>query len=329
MKKGPETKAIWESEDDEIRIGISSCLLGEEVRFDGGHKRDPFLVNTVARFVRYVPVCPEVEIGLGTPRESIRLEASDKGVRLVAPKSGVDLTGKMTRFSRRKAGELENQDLSGYILKKNSPSCGLFRVRVYGKKGAPAKNGRGLFASALADRHPLLPVEEEGRLHDPNLRENFLQRVFAYRRLKVMFRGRWSTGALVRFHTAEKLLLLAHEPKGYQTLGRLVARAKGRPRREVAEEYSHAFMGALSTIASKGRHMNVLQHIAGHFKTLLGRGERAELSELIEDYRRGLVPLVVPVTLIRHFVKLHDVEYLSGQTYLEPHPKELMLRNHV
>jgi len=312
-----------------IRIGISSCLLGEEVRFDGGHKRQPFLIDTVGRFVEWVPVCPEMGIGLGAPRESIRLEKAGDAVRLVAPKSGREHTAAMAAFADRTVPDLEAKDVVGYVLKKDSPSCGMERVRVYDESGAPSKTGRGLYAQVLMERLPLLPVEEEGRLNDPRLRENFFERVFAYRRLESHFDRGWRRGDLVRFHTAEKLLLLAHAPEAYRELGRLVARAKEVPPEELAETYQRTFMTALGELASVGRHVNVLQHCQGYFRERIDADERAELSEVIADFERGLVPLIVPVTLIRHHVRRHGIDYLEGQTYLEPHPKELMLRNHV
>ncbi len=318
-----------ESRDDEIRIGVSSCLLGQEVRYDGGHKHDHFLTDTVGRFVTYVPVCPEVDIGLGIPRESIQLARTEDGIRLVAPRSGRDLTDTMRDYAREKIRSLESLDLSGYILKKNSPSCGMERVRVHAPKGPPAKNGRGLFAEALMEAMPLLPVEEEGRLNDPRLRDNFFVRVFAYRRLRRLFKPRWSVGDLVRFHTGEKLLLMAHHPKTYTELGRLVASAKGASREELASTYQSRFMGGLSRIATTKKNVNVLQHMSGYFKKVLPLEDRLELGALIEDYRQGIIPLVVPVTLFRHFVRRYGISYLSGQSYLEPSPKELMLRNHV
>ncbi len=314
---------------DEIRVGISSCLLGQEVRFDGGHKHDPFLTQTVGPFFTWVPVCPEVELGLGTPRETIRLERHGEAVRLVAPKSGRDLTEEMRHYAEAKVAFLASLDLSGYILKKDSPSCGMERVRVYGGKGMAEKTGRGAFAERLLAAFPLLPVEEEGRLHDPRLRDNFFVRVFAYHRLKALFRGRWTVGSLVRFHTREKLLLLAHDPKAYTALGRVVAAAKGTPREQAALRYQEGFMGALRKIATVKKNTNVLLHMAGYFKALLSPEEKRELLGLIEDYHRELVPLIVPVTLLRHYVRLHRVAYLEGQTFLEPSPKELMLRNHV
>ncbi|HET9598132.1 MAG TPA: DUF523 and DUF1722 domain-containing protein [Anaeromyxobacteraceae bacterium] len=313
----------------EIRVGISSCLLGENVRWDGGHKEDAFATGLLARFVTFVPVCPEVEVGMGVPRETIRLERRAGGVRLVAPGSGTDHTEAMRGWAERRVAQLARLDLSGYVLKKDSPSCGMERVRVHGAKGPPARDGRGAFAAVLMERLPLLPVEEEGRLHDLALRENFVERVFAHRRLRDLFTGRWSVGDLVRFHSAEKLLVLAHEPAAYARLGRLVAGAKGRDRADVAREYAEVYMGALRKLATRGRHANVLQHMAGYLKDLASPADRAELAEAIGDYRRGLVPLVVPVTLLKHHVRRHEIAYLAGQRYLEPHPKELMLRNHV
>jgi uncharacterized protein YbgA (DUF1722 family)/uncharacterized protein YbbK (DUF523 family) len=314
--------------DTPIRIGISSCLLGAKVRFDGGHKKDDFLVNTFGEWVRWVPVCPEVEVGMGTPRESIRLVRGDGKVRLVAPKSGRDWTDAMREYSQSRVGALAGEDLCGYVLKKDSPSCGMERVKVYGE-GMPAKVGRGAFAEVLLERFPDLPVEEEGRLCDPRLRDNFVERVFAYDRVKRLFAARWTVGGLVAFHTAHKLQLMAHSSLAYTALGRLVAAAKGAPRDELARTYTSTFMQGLKVIATARRNTNVLMHILGYFKKLLDAAARAELLAVIEDYHRGLVPLVVPLTLIRHHVRVHRVAYLEGQTYLEPHPKELMLRNHV
>ena len=312
-----------------VRIGVSSCLLGRKVRFDGGHKRDAFLVDTFGLHVEWVPVCPEVEIGLGTPREAIRLVREGASVRLIGVKSAADHTQAMQDWAARRVEALAKEDLDGYILKKDSPSCGMERVKVYDPNGAPARTGRGLFAEALLARLPLLPVEEEGRLSDPRLRDNFIERVFAHRRLYELFAGRWTIGALVRFHTAHKLTLLAHSPSAYQSLGRLVARASTLPRAELREGYRTAFMRALTTIATPPRHANVMQHMLGYFRATLDTASRAEVAEAIADYQKGLVPLVVPVTLLRHHVRRCGIDYLATQVYLEPHPKELMLRNHV
>jgi len=312
-----------------IRIGISRCLLGEKVRFDGGHKRDAFLTETFGRFVEWVPVCPEVECGLGTPREAMRLVRVEQGVRLLTVKTGIDRTNLVERFSRSRVSALAAENLSGYVLKKDSPSCGLERVKVYDRQGSPARSGRGLFAAALVEAYPSLPIEEEGRLADPRLRDNFVERVFAYVRLRGLFDGRWTVGGLVDFHTAHKLLLLAHAPEAYRRLGRLVAGARDVPRRDMERRYVAGFMDALAQLATTRRQTNVLEHMAGYFKGRLDAASKRELAQVIADYRRGLVPLVVPLTLVRHHVRTLDVTYLAGQTYLAPHPKELMLRNHV
>ena len=312
-----------------VRVGISSCLLGEAVRFDGGHKRDTFLTGTFGRFVEWVPVCPEVECGLGTPRESMRLVRIGNDLRLRTVKTGVDLTGQLAAYAERRVAELASEQLCGYVLKKDSPSCGRERVKVYDARDVPTRSGRGLFAARLLERFPDLPVEEEGRLSDPRLRENFVERVFAYARLRDLFNDPWDPGALVRFHSAHKLILMAHSPKTYQQLGRLVAAAGVLPERDVQQPYSRAFMAALTVIATPRRHANVLHHIAGYFKRMLDRESKAELLAAIDAYRQELVPLVVPLTLVRHYVRVHDVSYLAGQLYLEPHPKELMLLNHV
>jgi uncharacterized protein YbgA (DUF1722 family)/uncharacterized protein YbbK (DUF523 family) len=317
----------------DIPVGISACVLGQEVRYNGGHKLDRFIRDTLGAYVRFVPVCPEVEIGLGIPRETMRLVRGSGGkggpVRLVAPKSGSDYTERMESYARERTSQLAEEDLCGYILQKGSPSCGMERVRIYSEPGvAPARKGRGLYAAELLRRFPNLPAEEDGRLNDAGLRENFIERIFAYRRFRALFRARWKMGDLVAFHSREKLLLLAHDRPSYQELGRLVAAAKGRDRRQVASEYETLFMTGLRKMATRGKQTNVLQHIAGHFKKLLDSSDRREIQEVIASYRAGHVPLVVPVTLLKHHVRRHGVEYLAQQTYLDPHPTELMLRNH-
>jgi uncharacterized protein YbgA (DUF1722 family)/uncharacterized protein YbbK (DUF523 family) len=331
MERVTAVRALYAS-DEPIKIGVSSCLLGERVRFDGGHKRSDFLVDTLGGFVEFVPVCPEMEIGLGVPRETLRLvhdgNASHEA-RLVTNKSGIDLTEKMKVYAERRVIALGREDLCGYVLKKDSPSCGMERVRVYGTSGMPTRDGTGLFAAALVRRYPSLPVEEEGRLNDPRLRENFVERVFAYRRLRAFFASRWTLGGLVQFHTVHKLVLMAHSPKAYDELGRFVANAKRLERDEIPEHYELAFMEALKKLATTARHTNVLHHMLGYLRQHLDGNARNELVTLIEDYRRGLVPLVVPITLFRHHVRTFEITYLQGQVYLEPHPKELMLRNHV
>ncbi len=312
-----------------IRLGVSSCLLGTEVRFDGGHKRDRFLTDQLADFVEWVPICPEVEVGMGTPRPAMRLVRDGEALRLLEVKSGHDHTRSMHAFTQRRVRELRRLDLDGYILKKDSPSCGMTRVKVYNPTGVARRDGVGLFAEALLRSYPNLPVEDEGRLNDPNLRENFIERVFAYERLRRCFRGRWTRGQVVAFHTAHKLQLMAHSTVAYRELGRLVARMKQLPRGEFRAEYESGFMEALRRPATRGKNANALQHAAGYLKKDLDSDSRTELVELLDAYRQGLVPLIVPVTLIAHHVRKHEIEYLQGQVFLEPHPKELMLRNHV
>jgi len=316
--------------DGRLRVGISSCLLGNAVRYDGGHKRDGFAADLLSRFVTFVPVCPEVEVGMGTPRPSIRLVKVGSEVRLLEPKKGADHTAAMRRWAERRLAALEGEDLCGFILKKDSPSCGMERVKVWpDRPGVPAaRGGTGLFAEALRARWPELPLEEEGRLNDLPLRESFVERIFAYRRLRDLLAGRFTLGDLVRFHTAEKYLLLAHDPEGYRVLGRMVAGAKALPRARLRAAYPARFMAALARPATHGKNANVLTHIAGFVKRQLDEGDRRELHDAIAEYRGGLLPLVVPITLVRHHVRRLGVPWLAGQTYLEPHPRELMLRNH-
>jgi uncharacterized protein YbgA (DUF1722 family)/uncharacterized protein YbbK (DUF523 family) len=331
VERVTHSKLILASEQP-IRIGVSSCLLGARVRFDGGHKRSDFLADTLGKFVEFVPVCPEVEIGLGVPRETLRLVrdgAIARTTRLVANQTGIDHTDAMNAYAKQRLRALGRQRLSGYVLKKDSPSCGMERVRVYGSSGMPTPDGSGLFAAALMRLYPTLPVEEEGRLHDPHLWDNFVERVFAYRRLRSFFSSRWRLDGLVRFHTAHKLAIMAHSPKAYGELGRFVGNAKLLARHEIVDRYERAFMEALKAIATTARHTNVLHHMLGYLGPHLDRDSHAELVALIDDYRRGLIPLVVPITLFRHYARIFDVAYLRGQVYLEPHPKELMLRNHV
>jgi uncharacterized protein YbgA (DUF1722 family)/uncharacterized protein YbbK (DUF523 family) len=312
-----------------MRVGISSCLLGNQVRYDGGHKRDRYLTDTLGRFFEWIPVCPEVEMGLGTPRETLRLVGQPDAPRLVFAKTREDITAGMQAWSESRLEKLERLDLCGYILKSDSPSCGMERVRVYGANGQPNRTGTGIFARALLERFPLLPVEEEGRLHDLGLRENFVERVFCYRRWRDLVAEGLTPGRLVAFHAAHKLLLMAHSPKHLEALGRLVAAAKGASRTALEGGYGGLFMAALRLHATTRKHANVLQHLLGYFKRDLDPADKAEALAVLRDYARGLVPLVVPLTLIKHHLRRHAVPYLEDQVYLSPHPKELMLRNHV
>jgi uncharacterized protein YbgA (DUF1722 family)/uncharacterized protein YbbK (DUF523 family) len=312
-----------------LRVGVSSCLLGSTVRFDGGHKRDHFLVEDLGPYVEFVPVCPEVESGLPIPRPTLRLSGEVDAPRLVFGDSGEDYTDRLEAWAKVKLDAIAGIDLCGYVLKSDSPSCGLERVKVYNPHGMPSKRGRGIFAAALKRRLPLLPVEEEGRLHDAKLRETFVESIFAYRRWRDLVEEGVTVARLVDFHRVHKYLLLAHSPEHYSSLGRLVAGGKKLGKAELAERYGTGFMEAFARQASRGRHFNVLQHMAGYFKDDLDAASREELHRTLEDYRTGLLPLVVPVTLLRHHVRVREVTYLRDQIYLSPHPKELMLRNHV
>ena len=312
-----------------LRIGISRCLLGHEVRYDGGHKRDTFLTEVLDRCVEWVPVCPEVEAGLGTPREAMRLVGDADRPRLITIKSGNDHTEVLESATAVRIQSLNKLDLSGYVFKKDSPSCGMERVRLYNPHGMPNRQGIGIFARAFMNHFPLIPVEEEGRLCDPGLRENFIERVFCYRRYQDLVNGGFTRQAVVRFHTIHKYLLLAHSQPHYQALGRLVGQADRYRPRELVLAYGEIFMKALRVKATVRKHVNVLQHIVGFFKNRLSAQERRELLGVIDDYHRELTPLIVPMTLIKHYVRMFDVGYIRDQVYLNPHPKELMLRNHV
>ncbi|MCH2186551.1 DUF523 and DUF1722 domain-containing protein [Myxococcota bacterium] len=316
------------SETIPIRICISSCLLGSEVRYDGGHKRSRFVTDELSPFVEWVKLCPEVEAGLGVPRPAMRLVEVNQEPRLLEIKEKTDHTEALRSATRSRIQGLETVELSGAILKKDSPSCGMTRVKVYRETGMPQRDGVGLFAQALMQRFPSLPVEDEGRLNDARLRENFIERIFVYQRLRQMFLGEWKPGNVVAFHTAHKLQLMAHSTTLYNELGRSVAEIKKQSRADFEAEYQAGFMEAMKTLATPGRNANVLNHAAGHLKHLPA-ASRQELAALIDDYREGLVPLVAPIMLLRHHARTGAVEYLNGQTYLEPHPKELMLRNHV
>jgi uncharacterized protein YbgA (DUF1722 family)/uncharacterized protein YbbK (DUF523 family) len=323
------TSPAWRSPDLPIRVGISSCLLGEEVRYDGGHQKDAYITGVLALHFSWVPVCPEMEVGMGVPREPVRLTGDAAAPRMIGVTSGTDHTERMNAFARRRVEDLVRHGLSGYILKRASPSCGLERVKVYDRDGVPSRTGAGLFARTLTEALPLLPVEEEGRLNDARLRDNFITRVFAYRRLAALREEAHRPGAIVAFHTAHKYLLLAHSPAAYRRLGHQVAGLHRAPREGWLDRYGDGFMRALRILATPRKHVNVLQHIMGFFKKRLSAAEKRELLGVIDDYGRGLLPLIVPITLLNHYVTRYEVAYVRDQIYLHPHPKELMLRNHV
>jgi uncharacterized protein YbgA (DUF1722 family)/uncharacterized protein YbbK (DUF523 family) len=312
-----------------IRLGISSCLLGENVRYNGGHKLDRYLRDTLGRFVQWVAVCPEVECGLGVPRESMRLVGDPSAPRLLMARTGADHTARMGLWCEKKLDELAGGDLCGFVFKSGSPSSGLKGVKVYDESGSPSRRGVGVFARAFTERFPLLPVEDDGRLNDPGVRENFIERVLVFNRWRHFEREDGSVRGLVGFHTDHKLLIMSHDPRAVSALGAVVASAKGKERRTVLADYLRGLMRALSREATPRKNVNVLQHAMGYFKRALAADEKAELLELIGDYHRGHVPLIAPIVLIRHYVRRFAEPYLTRQVWLAPHPVELALANRV
>ncbi|MCW8800140.1 MAG: DUF523 and DUF1722 domain-containing protein [Desulfobacter sp.] len=311
-----------------IKIGISSCLLGNKVRYDGGHSHDRFLTQTLGLFAEYVPVCPEVECGMPTPREAVRLVGPTENPRLVTQKTGKDKTEQMQTWIKGRLKELTNEDLCGFIFRSKSPSSGLYRIRVYGDDGKVRKNGIGLFAKAFTDAFPRIPVEEAGRLHDPKLRENFIERIFSLQRWRTLLGQNKSLGGLVEFHTENKLLILSHNQDIYREMGRLVAQGKNYDLNELFDRYEELLLKALKLKTTLKKNINVLHHMLGYFKKNLSGDEKDELLSVIDQYRSGYVPLIVPITLIKHYVMKYDQPWLKAQTYLNPHPFELKLRNY-
>lgn len=313
---------------DKLKLGISACLLGQPVRYDGGHKLDRFLRDVLGPHVEYVPVCPEVECGLGVPREAMRLVGDPADPRLVTRQTKIDHTERMKLWAEKRVRELEKERLCGFVFKSGSPSSGMERVRVYGEGGASVKRGVGLFARAFMEHFPLLPVEDEGRLNDLALRENFIERIFVQRRWQEVEATR-AIGPLVEFHTRHKLLILSHSPKHYRELGPLVAAAKTIPPDELRRRYAAILADALRLKATPAKHYNVLLHLMGYFKDDLSADEKRELLEVFDTYRAGHIPLIVPITLVNHYVRKCGQQYLQAQWYLNPHPVELRLRNHA
>ncbi len=313
---------------ERIKIGISTCLLGEKVRYDGGHKLDRYITETLGQFFEYVPVCPEVEYGLPVPREPLRLVGDPGLPRLVTSRTGVDHTAGMIEWAEKRLRELDREDLCGFIFKSRSPSSGLKGVKVYTPSGMPSRSGVGIFAAAFTRRNPLLPVVDDGRLNDPSLRETFINAVLVYRRWQRFLKSSPSPKELVSLHTVLKLLIMAHSPKHYTMLGKIVARAGSLKKAEL-HSYGTLLMEALSFQATRPKNTNVLLHSAGYFKKLLTRDEKEELLEIISRYQKGYVPLVVPMTLINHYIRKYRDAYLGQQFYFDLEPVELMLKNQV
>ncbi len=312
-----------------IKVGISSCLLGQEVRFDGGHKHSTLCTETLSNYFDFIPECPEVGIGLGIPRKPIHLIGDIDHPQAVASHDhSINHTQQLTGYGQQKAQQ--HTELCGYIFMKNSPSCGLFRVKVYGDNGYPQpKGGRGIYAKAFTDQHPLLPVEESGRLTDPALRENFITRVFAYYNWQQLEKEGLSHQGIIDFHVRYKYCLMAHSPVDYTTLGRLLADAGKSDPHTLGKRYFSALMEALSHIATRKTHTNVLMHLQGYLKKALSAEEKQELAHIIEQYRCDHIPLIVPITMLKHYFAKYPDPYISKQAYLQPYPDDLSLRNAI
>lgn len=311
-----------------IPIGISSCLLGQRVRYDSGHKRDAYLIDVLGKFFEYLPFCPEVGIGMSIPRPPIRLTGDPSQPRAVGVRgSELDVTEQLIGYGRSVMARCPK--ISGYIFKRGSPSCGMERVKVYNDKGMPGGTASGLYAGVVMQSLPLMPVEEEGRLNDPVLRDSFVERVFVYHRWQTLLEDTITPAKLIDFHTRHKFLLLSHSEIHYRQLGRLVAQAGTRELGALSREYIETLMAGLKRRATRLRHSNVLQHIMGYLKKSIDAADKAELNTLIDDYRQGTVPLVVPLKLIEHHFRRHPNDYVALQIYLNPHPAELGLRNHL
>ncbi len=306
-----------------IPVGISSCLLGESVRFDGGHKRDAYIVGTLSGFFEFRPFCPEVAIGMGIPRPTIHLVKTGQGLRSVGVKDpSKDFTEPLRAYAEQQ--KILYAGLCGYILKKDSPSCGMARVKVYTGR-QPTRDGVGVYAEVMMRNNPLMPVEEEGRLGDPGLRENFIQRVYVYYRWLEMMAQGLTPHALITFHARHKLIMMTHGD--YRALGQLVAGVTKENLQAVAGQYIKRLMALLKTVPSKKAHVNVLQHIQGYLKKELSADDKAELCEVIERYRQGEVPLIVPITLLKHHFRKNPDPYIDNSYYLAPYPPELRLTN--
>ncbi len=316
--------------DLKIRLGVSSCLLGNNVRYDGSHQRDSFIVDILGKFVEYVPVCPEVECGFGVPREPMRLEGDPENPRLITRNSKKDLTDIMVKWARAKVIELEKEELCGFIFKSKSPSSGMERVKVYGKDGSVSNKGVGIFARIFMEHFPYLPVEEDGRLNDLKIRENFIERIFVFARWKKFLKEDRTLKGLMEFHELHKLLIMSHNQKLLKEMGRLIASTSKKTfGKTLIEEYGRLLFRALKFYATPKKNSNVLYHCMGFLKRNLSSEEKHELIELIESYAKGYIPLIVPITLINHYVRKYDPPYLRNQYYLRPHPIELKLRNHA
>ena len=308
-------------------LGVSACLLGKAVRFDGGHKKNNYILDDLSKYIDFVSTCPELEAGFGLPRPTMQLRQLNNKTRLVYSKDpDTDITIQMKEFSEQKVNQLS--ELDGFIFKKNSPSCGVFRVPVViHQNGMREKRGIGIFAESFQQRYPLIPIEEEGRLNDAMLCENFFERVYAYKRWKAINKTKNSVQDLIEFHSRHKLMLMARGSKYYQELGRMVAGSTVKDLTERREKYIKRFMEVMKITSIPGRQVNVLQHIMGYLKHSLSAEDKQELLAVFESYRLKQIPLVTPLTLLRHHLRVNRQQYISMQHYLAPFPEQLGLRS--
>lgn len=313
---------------DKIKIGISDCLLGAKVRYNGGHKRDGFICDVLSEFFDFVAICPEVGAGLGIPRPAIRLIGDpDNPQAVFSDDATKNVTKKLEDYSRKRLKQFK--DVSGFILKNRSPSCGMERVKVYNAKNFPEMKGTGVFAKILLDAFPNLPIEEEGRLCDPILRENFLERIFVYKRWQEMLASRVTPAKLVEFHTIHKYSIMSHSAKHFRELGRMIAKIDKKNLKGFCDNYITLLMQALKVKSTRKKHRNVLEHLLGYLKKQLNTEQKQELLECLDQYSNETIPLIVPITLFRHYFRFYPNEYVSNQTYLNPYPKEFRLRNRI
>lgn len=311
--------------DQKIPVGISSCLLGEKVRYDGSHKHHSYIVSTLGEYFEYRSFCPEMSIGLGVPRKPIRLVYRDDEVRCVGVDDpDFDVTDKLHESAQGQ--KLWHEKIYAYIVKKDSPSCGMERVKVY-TNDVPRRSGAGIYTKTFMQNFPYLPVEEEGSIGDAVLRENFIKRVFVYKRWRDMLDDEPDIKQLTRFHAQHKLILYSHNQDKARKLGNRLSAIRAEEVLGFSEEYISRLMEILKIPATRKNHVNVLQHIQGYLKKHLDPDDKAELTQLIEEYRLGLVPLIVPVTLLRHHFRKYPHPYILDSYYMNPHPRELMLLN--
>jgi uncharacterized protein YbgA (DUF1722 family)/uncharacterized protein YbbK (DUF523 family) len=315
--------------ESRIKLGISACLLGQKVRYDGGHSHDPFLTDTLGQYVEYVPVCPEVECGLGVPREALRLVGKPDSPHLVTLHTNQDFRGRMVKWAKKRLFELEKEGLFGFIFKSNSPSSGMEKVKVYNEKGMPPKKRSGIFAGIFMERFPLVPVEDEGRLHDPELRENFIERIFVLKGWREMLEKKRSMENLAEFHTRQRLMALSHSQKHHRLMENVVDEAKELSIKERYGAYETLLLDALKLKTTPKKNGNVLKHIMRYLKKQLLPEEKQEVHDIIEEYRKGCMPLIVPITLMNHYAQKYELPYLSKQSYLQRHPIDLQMKNHA